>query len=149
MPKTIIHTFKSRGNAMLQIVRDDGSFSPQQMRGDIQYMLTKTINILASKGIQYGELRKSLTPQSNRQEVALVFDTSNMTETWYGLPIHRRVLPLLHRKSSQNQFGRRRLYCVTPAYTPAISPSTPLALLRSISGLDAGGMKWGGRSLSL
>jgi hypothetical protein len=102
MPKTVVHTFNARGNALLQIVRADGSFSPQRMRDEIQGMLTRTVAILASKGIQYGELKSALTPQPERREVALVFDTSNMTESWYGLSIHRRVLPLLHRDSSRS-----------------------------------------------
>jgi hypothetical protein len=36
MPKTVIHTFNARSNALLQIVRADGSFSLQAMRDEIQ-----------------------------------------------------------------------------------------------------------------
>jgi hypothetical protein len=102
MPKTVIHTFNARGNALLQVVRADGSFSPQAMHDEIQQMLTRTVAILASKGINYGDLKNALTPQPDRREVALVFDTSNITEVWCGLLIHRQILPLLHRKSSRS-----------------------------------------------
>ena len=102
MSKTVIHTINARGNVLLQVVRDDGSFSPLRMLHEIQGMLTQTVTILASKGIRYGELKTALTPQVDRREVALVFDTRNMTEVWYGLQIHRRILPLLPRKSSRS-----------------------------------------------
>jgi len=58
MPKTVIHTFNARSNALLQIVRADGSFSPQAMRDEIQGMLTRTVAILASKAIQYSDLNR-------------------------------------------------------------------------------------------
>jgi hypothetical protein len=102
MPKTIVHTFKARGNVLLEIVREDGSFSPGQMHREIQWMLTKTVAILTSKGIRYSELKTALTPQHDRREVALVFDTSDMVEDRYDQPIHRRVLPLLNRNSSRS-----------------------------------------------
>ena len=35
-------------------------------------MLTRTVAILASKAIQYGDLKNALTPQLNRREVATV-----------------------------------------------------------------------------
>jgi hypothetical protein len=47
-------------------VRADGSFSPQAMRDEVQGMLTKTVAILASKAIQYSDLKNALTPQLNR-----------------------------------------------------------------------------------
>ena len=48
MPKTVIHTFNARSNALLQIVRADGSFSLQAMRVKFK-LLTRTVAILASK----------------------------------------------------------------------------------------------------
>lgn len=105
MPKTVIHTVNARGNIMLEVVRDYFGVSPQRMRVEIQGMLKRTVTLLASKGVQYSELKNALTPQPDRREVALIFDTQSMTESWYGLPIHRRVLPLLHRKSSRSVLG--------------------------------------------
>lgn len=68
-------------------------------------MVARTTAILRSKGIAYRDLKNALVPQHDRSEMALVFDISEMSETWYGLPIHRRLIPLLHRKSS------RRILC--------------------------------------
>jgi hypothetical protein len=102
MPKIVVHTVNARDTAMLSIVRDLGRLSPQRMLDEIQEMLTRTVAILASKDIPYSDLKNALTPQPDRREVALVFDTRNMIDSWYGLPIHRRVLPLLHRKSSRS-----------------------------------------------
>lgn len=101
MSKTIVHTLNARGNIMLEMTRDEFQISPQNMQSQIQWMLDRTVAILASKGIRYSELKNALTPQQDRREIVLIFDTLNMTESWYGLPIYTRVLPLLDRRSSR------------------------------------------------
>jgi hypothetical protein len=73
------HTFNARSNALLQIVRADGSFSLQAMRDEIQVAYQDGGNF-GFQSIQHSDLNNALTPQLNRREVALVFDTSNMTE---------------------------------------------------------------------
>ncbi|TNV71179.1 hypothetical protein FGO68_gene15553 [Halteria grandinella] len=86
---------------MLEFVRDFFGVSPERMHLEIRAMLNHTKMILARKGIKYQDLKAALTPQIHRKEIALIFDTINMTETWYGLPIHERLLPLLDKRSSR------------------------------------------------
>jgi hypothetical protein len=64
------------------------------MYREIQGMVAQTESVLASKGIRYADLRTALVPQPDRHEIALVFDTLNVQEIWYGLPIHKAIIPL-------------------------------------------------------
>lgn len=80
---------------MLEIVRDYFSLSPDVMLKEIQGLLIETEQALLSKGIQYSALKTALVPDPRRREVALVFDTTDIEEGFYGLPIHTRLLPLL------------------------------------------------------
>lgn len=93
MPKTIVHAVNARGNIMLEMTRDHFQISPQDMRSEIQWMLGKTVAILASKGIRYSELKNALTPQQNRREIALIFDALNMTESWWVTDPHAGAPP--------------------------------------------------------
>jgi hypothetical protein len=49
------------------------------MRDEIQVAYQDGGNF-GFQSIQHSDLNNALTPQLNRQEVALIFDTSNMTE---------------------------------------------------------------------
>lgn len=102
MSKTAIHTVDARDNIMLQFVRDQFDVSPAVMHREIRGLHAETVRLLAAKGIDYAKLNKALVPQPDRREIALVFDTLHMQESWYGLPIHKRLLPALHRKSSRS-----------------------------------------------
>jgi hypothetical protein len=102
MSDITVHTIDARGNVMLEVVRDYFHISASQMLLEIQGMLARLVRILNSKGINYADLKTALTPQTGRREIALIFDTNKMTEGWYGLPIHERLIPLLHQGSSRS-----------------------------------------------
>jgi hypothetical protein len=98
--KRTVHTINARDHLMLEVVRDHFKISPERMFREIQAMLIETEIILTSKGIRYADLRTALVPQPDRREIALVFDTLGMRESWYGLPIHKAIIPLFTKESN-------------------------------------------------
>jgi hypothetical protein len=102
MSKLSIHTINARDNIMLEVMRSYFSVSSTGMHREIRRMAAETVRLLAEKGIDYKKLQKALVPQPGRREIALIFDTLGMTESFYALPIHERLLPALHRKSSRS-----------------------------------------------
>ncbi|MCE2486350.1 MAG: hypothetical protein J4F42_12610 [Desulfurellaceae bacterium] len=100
MAKKIIYTLNARSHEMLESMRNYFKIGPARMQHEIQGLLAQTKEILASKGIKYSALKSALVPDPKRREIALVFDTLNMQESWYGFPIYRALMPLLSRQSN-------------------------------------------------
>jgi hypothetical protein len=79
----------------------DGYFamSPTQMQTMILDSHEITIRMLADKGIAYGQLRSALTPQRDKHELALLFDSqATGNRIWYGLPVYERILAALPKQ---------------------------------------------------
>ena len=100
-PKEIF-TLNARGNVLLEVTRDYFDIGPRAMQTTIRESLAHTEDILASKDINYDDLKNALTPNTQRREISLVFDTADMKESWYGLPIYRAIIPLLDKDSSHS-----------------------------------------------
>ena len=95
-------TLNARDNVLLEVSRDYFAIGPRAMQTTIRESLAQTVDILASKDINYDDLKSALVPNTKRREVSLVFDTTNMQESWYGLPIYRAIIPLLNKNSSHS-----------------------------------------------
>lgn len=113
MPRTIIHTLDGRDNVMLEVMRDYFRLSPIQMNREIVGAVKRTAAVLKSKGVDYASLKTALVPQSDKHEIALFFDSTEVGDSWYSQPIHTRLLPLLHKGSSRSilegdYIGRRQ-----------------------------------------
>ena len=102
MAKKTIHTLNARDHIVLEGIRDHFQMGPAPMRYAIDGMLAQTEEILASKGIKYGNLKSVLVPSPKRREIALVFDTQNMRESRYSIPIYSALIPLLFRQSNHS-----------------------------------------------
>jgi len=57
---------------------------------------------LAPKGIDYEKLKTALVPDRKRKEIALVFDTQRVDDSWYGLPVFKRFMPIFDRQSNHS-----------------------------------------------
>jgi hypothetical protein len=99
-PDITVHTLNARGNVMLEVTRDYLGLSSERMRREIAALHKRVVEILASKGIAYAELRSALVPQADKREIALFFDSTDLGG-WYGFPVHDAVLGTLHKKSSR------------------------------------------------
>ncbi len=102
MAKKTIHTLNARDHIVLESIRDRFQMGPVPMRYAIEGMLVQTEEILASKGINYGNLKSALVPDQKRREIALVFDALNMQESQYLIAIFSAVIPLLHKRSNHS-----------------------------------------------
>lgn len=105
MMKTIIHTLNARDNVMLDVMRDIFELNSDRMLAEIQAALTQTEQVLLSKGINYNDLKTALTPNSQKREIVLVFDTTQIPDAWYGLPIHSRIIPLIPKESNHSMLA--------------------------------------------
>lgn len=97
-----VHTINARGNVMLEVVRDYFRVPPERMFWEIQALRHAVEEALAIKGIKYDELKTALVPDRKRREMALVFDTLVIENSWYGLEVFRRLIPLFSRDSNHS-----------------------------------------------
>ncbi|MFC4652239.1 hypothetical protein ACFO26_04895 [Lactococcus nasutitermitis] len=61
--------------------------------------------LLKSKGIKYDDLKKVLTPNTQKREIGLFFDTSQIKESFYGEAIFNKILPLLDKVKTHAIFS--------------------------------------------
>lgn len=97
-----IHTLDARGNIMLEVIRDHFGIAAPRMQIEIQRMRHDLEESLAQKGIAYDKLKSALVPDRKRREIALVFDTLEIEESWYGLAVFERLIPLLDKRSNHS-----------------------------------------------
>lgn len=102
MKKKIVHTLNARGHVFLEVMREYFNISSNQMHLEIQQMLLDMKSALSQKQVFYDELKSALVPNPKKREIALVFDTSIMSESWYGIPIHTALMPLFSKKSKHS-----------------------------------------------
>lgn len=95
-----IWTLQARDSVMLEVVASMGDHSDAEMQEEILRAQDQTVRLLSMKEVDYRRLRNALVPQQKRQELALVFDTSRTTSSWYGREVASRVVPLLARSLS-------------------------------------------------
>lgn len=95
MADTIVHTIEARGNVLLEVMKGYFGLNDEQLRREIVAAVEHTAAVLLRRGVKYLDLRAVLTPQTDRYEIALLFDTLRIDEAWYGLPVQQHLLPLL------------------------------------------------------
>jgi hypothetical protein len=97
-----IHALNARDNALLELTfRENPAGSGDLIRREISQALDETIDALAARGLGYKHLRTALTPQVDKKELALIFDTSRMGG-WYGYDAAMALLPLLNKDGSHS-----------------------------------------------
>jgi hypothetical protein len=99
--KRTVHTVNG-WDSVLKLERDYFKISPERMFLELNELLTETEAILVSKGIRYADLRTALVPQRDRREIALMFDTLHLRESYgsYGLLIHKAITSLFSKESN-------------------------------------------------
>lgn len=97
-----VHTLDARDNVMLDVTfADQPEASGEQMRQAIAAAASDAIEALQRRRIGYSDLRTALTPQVQRKEIALFFDSSVM-DGWYGGEAALAVLPHLDRRGNHS-----------------------------------------------
>jgi len=100
--KNPIHTLNARGNVLLEVIRDTFDLNSEHMFREIQGMHNQVCDTLKSKSINYSDLKNALVPHTDRNEIALFFDTQKIDKMSYGKEVLDRLLPLLNKKSKHS-----------------------------------------------
>lgn len=87
---------------MLEVMRDYFELNPVRMFELIQSLRRDIEDELRKKKVRYDELKSALVPAQDRREIALVFDTTAITSSWYGFNIMERVIPLFNSESNHS-----------------------------------------------
>ena len=101
-PFQTIHTLEARSNALLEVTTKHFQLNDPQIFQMIQGLLQPTVEILASKGIVYEDLRNVLVPSRKKHDRALVFNYNKFDTGDYGRDVIDRLMPLLRRDSSHS-----------------------------------------------
>lgn len=96
-----IHTVEARDNAMLDVTFENPQGRGEEIRREIAMALDTAIKQLSDRGVEYAKLRTALTPQVDKRELALLFDSTVMNG-WYGGEAAEAVLPHMDRKSNHS-----------------------------------------------
>lgn len=97
-PETIF-TIDARENVFLESMAAALNLSTQQTYKEIRGLFENLIDVLKEKSVKYEDLKYALIPRSDRTEVALAFDTSQIASAGYGSEVFKHILPLLEKDS--------------------------------------------------
>ncbi|MDP8976463.1 MAG: hypothetical protein M3N28_08920 [Actinomycetota bacterium] len=84
---TKIWTLNARDTVLFDVVMQHSKFSYAELGPELRTIHAQTVEMLASKGIRYEELRSTLVPHTEPElaDIALVFDTRRIGEGAYGM----------------------------------------------------------------
>jgi hypothetical protein len=102
MAKKILYTLNARDHVLLEVARDYFEIGPARMHHEIQGILARIEEILATKGIKYSGLKSALVPGQKRREIALVFDSQRIDNNRKGFPIYEALIPLFFKQSNHS-----------------------------------------------
>lgn len=103
MSNNTIFTLESRENFYLEVMKDNFKLSDKQMYDVIQQAFNHFVeNLHSKKSIDYKDLRNALTPNINKKEIALVFDSSKIKSAWYGYEVFDKVIPIFDKKTKHS-----------------------------------------------
>jgi hypothetical protein len=101
MDKTIF-TLDARDNVRLEVLKGYFGLNEHQIYEEINGLFDGLIEILKSKKIDYEKLKSSLIPNSDKNEIVLVFDTLQIKSNWYGKEIFDQIIPVFENESSHS-----------------------------------------------
>lgn len=102
LPFNTIFTLEARSHILLEVMAEHFKMTDAQVFRDIQNSRRELVQVLASKGIQYKDLRGALTPSTNRNERAYLFNWSKVDAANYGRVIIEHALPAFDPRSSHS-----------------------------------------------
>ncbi len=74
---------------------DYQGFSAKSLNREIKASFETLKEELKWKGIKYIEFKNVLIPQKSKKEMAIVFNTNLIEDSWYGNYVFEQLLPLL------------------------------------------------------
>jgi hypothetical protein len=94
-----IWTLNGRDTVWFEVVFGTEDVNAQMVQRELSQIRSEASSALASRGVQYDQLRRPLSPQTDRREIAILFDSAVM-DNWYGIQAAREIIPLLDRNSA-------------------------------------------------
>lgn len=95
-----IFTTDARDHCMLEVMTDYFKLSHDHVFNEINGMFRQVVEVLKTKKVNYSELKGCLTPNPDRYEIVLVFDTNQIESSFYGYEVFQELIPLFDRRSS-------------------------------------------------
>ncbi len=102
MAENVIYTLNARDNVMPEVIQDYFGISPIRMMKEIQSWRDELVLTLRTKGIAYSDLKRALVPNTDRAELALLFESAKTGSGSYGHSISERVIPLFSKDSTHS-----------------------------------------------
>lgn len=97
-----IFTLDARGNVMLEVMQGYFGLDRAQMQREINTSFSRLLEIIKIKRIDYVSLKSALVPRPDRNEAALIFDTTQINSGWYGLEVFEHILPALDQNATHS-----------------------------------------------
>jgi hypothetical protein len=90
-----IHTLEARDNIILDTVKNYFHLSFEEVGREIRDQYNIMLEELKLKGINYTKLKNILTPQKDKRDICLVFDTTLIDDPSYGYTIFKIYFPII------------------------------------------------------
>jgi hypothetical protein len=90
-----IYTLNAKSNTILDVTKQYFNLSFETMGDEIKSQYNILNEELKLKNIKYEDLKNILTPQKDKKEICLIFDTTFIHESWYGNTIFKKYFPLI------------------------------------------------------
>jgi hypothetical protein len=94
-----IFTLDARDNIFLDVIKNRYNLDHSIIYSVINDSFKKCISILEQKNINYQDLKNSLVPRSDRNEIAFVFDRNRIDSSSYGFNVFSKLIPLFSKES--------------------------------------------------
>lgn len=98
-PETIF-TLDARENVFLESIKASSNLSTQEIHKEIRGLFENLIDTLRVKNVNYEHLKNALVPSTDKNEIALAFDTSQIGSTAYGSEVFSKILPLFEQDNT-------------------------------------------------
>jgi len=99
-----IHILNARDYIMLDVVKENFNLNFAEMGNEIRSQYNLMIDEARAKGIDYFDLKNIITPQKDKKDICLVFDTLYINESFYGYSIFKKYFPLISKFSEHCVF---------------------------------------------
>lgn len=95
----VIYTLDARENIFLECMTASLNLDNSAVYNEINAGFQNCVSELKELGVKYDDLKNGLIPHSDRNEVALVFDSRKVESAMYGYRIIQRLIPLFDKSS--------------------------------------------------
>ena len=98
----MIYTHNAKEYLQYPVVKSYFLLSDEDVYDMIEYEFTQLKKRLEIKNVSYDKLKRALIPNQDvgKFEICIVADSTLIDNSWYGLTIFEKLIPLLDKKSA-------------------------------------------------